>query len=65
MTNDGAADTFSDDLIDAIAIRQKTCQGRAFAWWALFGIVTFFSNCWSRSSPKLPKKISIWRKTTP
>jgi len=30
----GAADEFSDDRIDAI--RQRTCQGYAFAWRAFF-----------------------------
>ena len=29
-----ASDTFLDDRIDAI--RQRTCQGRAFAWWPVF-----------------------------
>jgi len=44
----GPADTFSDDRADAI--RQRTCQGCAFAWWAFFR-----QSYWPQSSPKPPK----------
>ena len=47
-----AVDTFSDDRIGAV--RQRTCQGCAFAWLTFFGVVPFLSYC-SQSSLKVPK----------
>jgi len=53
---------FSDDRIDAI--RQRTCQGCAFAWCAFFDVVSFWSY-WPQSSPKLSKDVFFGEKRRP
>jgi len=53
----GAADTFSGDQTDAV--RQRTCQGCAFACWAFFSIVAF-SSYWPPNFMEATEK-SVFR----
>ena len=49
----GAADTLSDDRIDAI--RQRTCKGRAFRLMSVFRRLAVFKLLTPEVSPTLPK----------